>query len=137
MLGRPPGTETYDARVSAQLPARRRSLRLSGWVGFWLWALVGAGVVVAFISFVGWLFLVPVAVVVVLVQRRSEWKDGSALLGLISGAGLPLLLVAALNWNTWQDRTIGDGTPNPYEWGAVGVFLLGAGIAAYALRRRR
>jgi MYXO-CTERM domain-containing protein len=110
---------------------------LRGWVGFSLWALVGAGVVVAFISFVGWLFLVPVAVVVLLVQRRSEWKDGSVLLGLITGAGLPLLLVAALNWNAWQDRTVGDATPNPYDWGAVGVFLAGAGIAAYALHRRR
>jgi hypothetical protein len=110
---------------------------LRGWVGFCLWALVGAGVVLAFISFVGWLFLVPVAVVVVLVQRRGEWKDGSVLLGLISGAGLPLLLVAALNWNAWQDRTIGDGTPNPYDWGTVAVVLVGAGVAAYAFRRRR
>jgi hypothetical protein len=109
---------------------------LRGWIGFSLWALVGAGVVVAFISFVGWLFLVPVAVVVVLVQRRSEWKDGSVLLGLITGAGLPLLLVAALNWDGWHERTVGDGTPNPYDWGAVGAFLVAAGIAAYALRRR-
>jgi hypothetical protein len=109
---------------------------LRGWVGFWLWALVGAGLVVAFISFVGWLFLVPVAVVVVLVQRRSEWKDGSVLLGLISGAGLPLLLVAALNWNGWQHRTIGDGTPNPYDWGGVGLCLLVAGVVAYPVRRR-
>ena len=110
---------------------------MRGWVGFSLWALVGAGVVVAFISFVGWLFLVPVAVVVVLVQRRSEWKDGSVLLGLITGAGLPLVLVAALNWSAWQGRTVGDGTPNPYDWGAVGLFLVGAGIAAHALRRSR
>jgi hypothetical protein len=109
---------------------------LRGWVGFCLWALVGAGVVLAFISFVGWFFLVPVAAVVVLVQRRSEWKDGSAVLGLISGAGLPLLLVAALNWHAWHDRTIGDATPNPYDWGAVGLFLVGAGLAAYAVRRR-
>jgi hypothetical protein len=108
-----------------------------GWVGFWLWALVGAGVVVAFISFIGWFFLIPVAAVVVLIQRRSQWKDGSVLLGLVTGAGLPLLLVAALNWNGWHDRTIGDGTPNPYDWGAAGLFLVGAGIAAYALRLRR
>jgi hypothetical protein len=123
--------------VTVQHQASRPSSRFGGWVGFWLWALVGAGVVLAFISFVGWLFLVPVAVIVVLVQRRGEWKDGSVLLGLISGAGLPLLLVAALNWSSWQDRTIGDGTPNPYDWGAVGVLLIGAGTAAYALRRRR
>ena len=123
--------------MTVQPQASRPPSRLGGWVGFWLWALVGAGIVVAFISFVAWLFLVSVAVVVVLMQRRREWKDGSVLLGLISGAGLPLLLVAALNWNAWQDRTIGDGTPNPYDWGAVGVFLAGAGVAAYALRRRR
>ena len=103
--------------MTVQHQASRPSSRFGGWVGFWLWALVGAGVV--------------------LVQRRGEWKDGSVLLGLISGAGLPLLLVAALNWSSWQDRTIGDGTPNPYDWGAVGVLLIGAGTAAYALRRRR
>jgi hypothetical protein len=98
---------------------------------------VGAGLVVAFISFVGWLFLIPVAVVVVIVQRRAEWKDGSVLLGPIAGAGLPLLLVAALNSSAWQDSTVGDGAPNPYDRGAVGSFLVDAGIAAYALRRSR
>jgi hypothetical protein len=123
--------------VTVQPHPTRRSSHLAGCAGFWLWALVGAGVVLAFISFVGWLFLVPVAVCVVLVRRRPAWTNGAASLGLVAGAGLPLLLVAALNWTAWQNRTVGDGTPNPYDWGAVGVFLVTAGIAAFALRRSR
>jgi len=123
--------------VTVQPHAGRRSSYLAGCAGFWLWALVGAGVVLALISFVGWLFLIPAAVCVVLLRRRSAWMNGAAPFGLVAGAGLPLLLVAALNWDAWQNRTIGDGTPNPYDWGAVGVFLVSAGVAAYAIRARR
>jgi len=123
--------------VAVQPDTTRRS-HLVGCAGFWLWALVGGTAVLAAISFVGWFFLVPVAVIaVVVVPRRPEWKQGAVLLGLVAGAGLPLLLVAALNWSDWQSRTAGDNTPNPYDWGAVGVFLLTAGIAAYAIRGRR
>jgi hypothetical protein len=123
--------------VAAPSHATRRSSHLAGCAGFWLWAVVGATAVLASVSFVGWFFLVPVAVVaVIVVPRRSEWKSGPTMLGLIAGAGLPLLLVAALNWNGWQNRTAGDNTPNPYEWGAVGVLLVVAGIVAYAIRTR-
>ena len=56
---------------------------------------------------------------------------------MLAGAGLPLLLVAAVNWSDWNHRVVGDGTPNPYYWGAVGLCLLVAGVAASALLRRR
>jgi hypothetical protein len=106
-------------------------------VGFWLWALVGATGVLAFISFIGWLFLVPAALVGYRLTRRARWNEGPVLLGLVAGAGLPLLLVAGLQWNSWHHRLAGDNTPNPFYWGGVGLCLLVAGTAAYAVRARR
>jgi hypothetical protein len=123
--------------VTVQPHATRRPSHLSGCAGFWLWALVGAGVGLAFISFVGWFFLVPAAVVAYRLARRSRWSDGPVLFGLVAGVGLPLLLVAALNWSDWHHRTIGDGIPNPYDWGGVGLCLLVAGAVAFAVLRRR
>jgi hypothetical protein len=73
----------------------------------------------------------------VLLARRSRWGQGPVLLGMVTGAGLPLLLVAAIQWNSWRHRVIGDGTPNPYYWGGVGLLLLAAGIVGYAVLRRR
>jgi hypothetical protein len=123
--------------VTVQPHLTRRPSHFSGCAAFWLWALVGAGVALAFISFIGWLFLVPAAVVAYRLVRRSGWNDGPVLFGLIAGAGFPLLLVAVLNWSDWHHRTIGDGTPNPYEWGGVGLCLLVAGVVAFAVLRRR
>jgi hypothetical protein len=97
---------------------------------------VGAGIVFGLLSFLV-IVLIPTIVIAILLARRSRWNDGPSLAGMAAGAGLPLLVVAALNWSDWQHRTIGDGTPNPYEWGAVGLCLLFAGVVAYALLRRR
>jgi hypothetical protein len=123
--------------VTVQPHAAQRSSHLGGCVGFWLWALVGAGLVLAFISFIGWLFLVPAAIVAYRLARRSRWNEGPALLGVVAGAGLPLLLVAGLNWHDWHHRLAGDNTPNPYYWGGVGFFLLVTGTVAYAVHARR
>ena len=107
-----------------------------GCVGFWLWALVGAGMVIGLTSFIVF-FLIPPIVMAVLLVRLSRWSGGPVLLGLIAGAGLSLLLVAGLNWSDWHHRTVGDGTPNPYDWGGVGLCLLAAGVVAYAFLRPR
>jgi hypothetical protein len=109
---------------------------LRGCVGFWLWALVGAGAVLGFLV-LGFLVLVPVLAFGYVLQRRAGWRDSAVPLGLIAGAGVPLLLVAALQWDSWHHRVAGDNTPNPYGWGGVGLALLLSGIAAYAVRTRR
>ena len=69
--------------------------------------------------------------------RLSGWSGGPVLLGLIAGAGLSLLLVAGLHWNGWHHRNVGDNTPNPYDWGGVGLCLLAAGVVAYGFLRHR
>src|SRR5262249_26836711 len=116
--------------------ANRPLFHFVGCVGFWLWALVGVCLVFGFLE-LGVFALVPVLGVGYLVQRRSEWRDGPVLLGLMTGAGLPRLLIPALHWNSWQDRIPGDNTPNPYDWGGVGLCWVIAGIVAYAIRGRR
>ena len=88
------------------------------------------------ISFVVF-FLIPPTVLLVLLIRRSRWTAGPVLTGIVAGAGVPLLVVAGLQWNAWHDRVVGDDTPNPYYWGGVGLFLFVAGIAAYEVARRR
>jgi hypothetical protein len=117
--------------------ATRPRFHLVGCVRFWLWALVGAAGAFTFISFIGVLALAPIAGVVYLLTRRSDWKEGPVLHGLVTGVGLPLLLVAALQWNSWHNRIPGDNTPNPYYWGGVGLCFVIAGIVAYAVGARR
>src|SRR3954469_15796062 len=107
-----------------------------GCVGFWLWAPAGAGMVIGRPSFIVF-FLIPPIVMAVLLVRLSRWSEGPVLLGLIAGAGLSLLLVAGLNGNAWHQRTVGDGIPSPYDWGAVGLCLVAAGVVAYGFLRHR
>jgi hypothetical protein len=121
--------------VTVHPHATRPLSHLAGCAGFWLWALVGAGMVFGMISFVIF-FLIPPIVLAVLLVRRSRWNGGPSMVGLVAGAGLPLLVVAGLQWNAWHHRVVGDGTPNPFYWGCVGLCLLAAGIVAYAVRRR-
>ena len=116
--------------------AARPSSHLGDCVGFWLWALVGAGLVLGLISFILFL-LIPAVVFAVLLARFSPWKDGAVTLGVVAGAGVPLLVVAGLQWDSWHNRIAGDNTPNPYYWGGAGLCLLVAGIAAFAIRIRR
>ena len=122
--------------MTVQPHADRPSSHFGGWVGFWLWALVGAGLVLGFIT-LGVLLLVPTIVVAVVLVRRRKGGDGRIMVGVVAGAGLPLLLVAVLQLSAWHHRTLGDNTPNPYYWGGVGLCLLVAGIVAYAVRSRR
>ena len=123
--------------MTVQPHAVRPSSHLGDCVGFWLWALVGAGLAFGMVSFIGFIVLVPAAVAAILLARLSPWKAGPVMVGLLAGAGLPLLVVAGLQWNSWHNRVAGDNTPNPYYWGGVGLCLLLAGIAAFAIRIRR
>jgi hypothetical protein len=116
-------------------PRAARPAPADGFVGFCLWALVGAGLVFGLVSFIVF-FLVPAIVVAVVLVRVSPWKGGPVTLGVVSGAGLMLLVIAGLNRSGWQHRVAGDNTPNPYYWGGVGLCLLFAGIVAYVLRSR-
>jgi hypothetical protein len=59
------------------------------------------------------------------------------LLGLIAGVGACGLLVAAINWSDWQNRTPGNEYPNAYTWGGVGLALILAAVVAYAVQRAR
>jgi hypothetical protein len=112
------------------------SSRLDGWAGFWLWALVGG---LIFLGFIGLLLvlLIPGVVLAIVLARLSSWKSATVLLGFVSGVGLPLLAVAADQWSNWHHRAIGDGTPNPYYWGCVGLLLVAGGAGAYGYLRRR
>jgi drug/metabolite transporter superfamily protein YnfA len=122
--------------VTVHPHASRPVSHLVGCVGFWLWALVGAGMVIGLTSFIVF-FLIPPIVMAVLLVRLSRWSEGPVLLGLIAGAGVSLLLVAGLNWSEWHHRSVGDGIPNPYDWGGVGLCLLAAGVVAYSFVRHR
>ncbi len=122
--------------MTVQPEASPPAPRLGGWPGFWLWALVGAAIVFGFLSFLVFV-LIPAIVVAIVLARSSRWNDGPSLVGMVAGAGLPLLVVAAVNWSDWEHRASGDGTPNPYYWGGIGLCLLAAGAAASALLRSR
>jgi uncharacterized membrane protein YidH (DUF202 family) len=122
--------------VAAEPHAVRSGPRLAGWAGFWLWALVGAAVVLGFVSLTI-LLLIPAVVFAVVLARLSTWNERTVVLGIVSGVGLPLLAVAGIQWNSWQHRVVGDGTPNPYYWGGVGLLLLVVGVVAFAALRSR
>ena len=117
-------------------PHARSESRLGGWTGFWLWALVGAAVVLGFVSLV-LLLLIPAVAFAVALARLATWNERTVVLGTLSGVGLPLLVVAVLQWDSWQHRVIGDGTPNPYYWGGAGLLLVAAGVGMFAALRSR
>jgi hypothetical protein len=96
----------------------------SGWRWFAAWALAGALVVFAFLSAASiGLFVAPLALLALVLVGR--WcVGGGEMFGLVAGAGLVSLLIAALNG--------GDGA----SWLLVGLGLLTAGIVAYAAARR-
>ena len=107
---------------------------------FLVWAIVGGCLTISFVSVVG-LFFLPVAALAGLRWRRAS--SATAPLGVISGAGVPLLLVAYLQRKgpgtvCWHTATASgcDDYLDPRPWLAIGLVLLLGGIGAFVAGRR-
>lgn len=92
-----------------------------GWFLVWMVLGVAIGVTLEFVLFLPVTVLVALAVARWLPRSRDQWE------GVISGLGLPFLLVAYIN------RDPGDWSPWP--WLVVGLGLLIAGVLLH--RRAR
>ena len=115
--------------------------RLRAWSWFAVWAL--AGVALAFAGIVFQPFVAVVALVAVgALAWRGVWPPST--LGLISGAGIMLLIVAYIQrkgpgtvyWHTATARGA-DQYLDPRPWLAGGIVLVVGGVAAFAFLRRR
>jgi hypothetical protein len=86
------------------------------------------------------IFILPVAVLgtIYLVRRH---RDPRSVTGILSGAGVPLLVVAVLNRSgpgLVCTELTGGGTRceqqmSPWPWAIAGVLFLGLGVAAHLL----
>jgi hypothetical protein len=106
---------------------RSRQRHLVGCAWFWVWAVVGAGIALTFVSFIGTLTALPVALAVLLMARSRKIRESA--FGAVSGAGLLLLYIG------WIHRTGQYLDPRP--WFGLGAVLLVAGIVGHALREQR
>ncbi len=91
--------------------------------GFFLWALAGCLGVFGFLGIftIGLPFLLLAALLLVKLSRRgAAWPDT---LGLIAGAGLVCLLIAAINGIS--------GDLSPTIWATVGLALLAGSSGSY------
>jgi hypothetical protein len=115
------------------------------WVRLLGWTLVGAALAIGILGALSiGIFLLPVAIAVgVLLLVRPEPGRGAT--GLLCGIGLPLLLVAYLNRDgpgTVCTATSGGGQSctdewAPWPWLAIGLLLITAGLATFALSEAR
>ena len=113
--------------------------RLS-WVWFGAWSAVGAAIALGLVS-LGPLALVPGTALAVVMLSRPGSRHGA--LGVLSGAGVLLLVVAWINRDgpattCWHTATSGgcDQHLDPIPWLVVGLMLLLAGIAGQLARAR-
>lgn len=105
-----------------------------GW--FWAWALVGAGAASGLLE-LGMLAILPIALVLWPMMSRPAIRRSAY--GLVTGIGVPLLVVAWLQragpgttcWHT-TTATGCDQHLNPLPWLVTGAVLFAAGIAAHA-----
>lgn len=119
--------------------AGRQKLHLVGCAWFWAWALVGVGFAFSFVSFLGVLTILPVALVILLLARLHPING----FGLLSGAGVMLLVVAYLQrqgpgTTCWHTATAGgcDQHLNPIPWLVAGLVCFTAGLVGHARRSR-
>lgn len=117
-----------------------RKPHLAGCVWFWVWAVVGVGFAFSFVSFLGLLTILPVALVIFFLARLHPING----FGLLSGAGAMLLVVAYLQrqgpgTTCWHTATASgcDQHLNPIPWLVAGLVCFTAGVAGHAWRSRR
>ena len=117
--------------------------RSDSWAAYWLWCLAGAGLCLGVLSI---LTIGPFVLLVTLgLCAWLLWRVdfGWGMLGLLSGAALPLLYVAWLNrggpgtvcTSTATGTSCSDQW-SPWPFVVVAVVLVGAGLVAF-LRYRR
>lgn len=107
-------------------------------VRFGLWAVVGAGACLAFLTgFTIGFFVAPVVGALALVLLLAAPTDRS-LVGAVSGLSIPLFYVAWLNRDGpgLVCRVTGDITEcrdqwSPWPWLLLGLALLTAGVVAF------
>jgi hypothetical protein len=131
-----------EVGVSAIGSWRGRHLGECGW--FWVWAFVGGCLAISFISFIGPFFLPVAASGAFAGLRWGRSSVARSSLGLITGAGVPFLIVAYVQRKgpgtvCWQTATASgcDEYLDPRPWLAIGLALVLGGIAAFLHARAR
>jgi hypothetical protein len=116
--------------------SRRAHLAGCGW--FWAWAVLGAAVALAALSF-GPILAAPTLVIVWLMDSRPSIRRSA--FGLVSGVGALLLYIAWVQragpgTTCWQTETASgcDQHLNPLPWLLAGIVLFVGGIAAHTRR---
>jgi uncharacterized membrane protein YhaH (DUF805 family) len=116
--------------------SRRAHLAGCGW--FWAWAVLGAAVALAALSF-GPILAAPILVIVWLMDSRPRIRRSA--FGLVSGVGALLLYIAWVQragpgTTCWQTETASGCAQhlNPLPWLIAGIVLFVGGIAAHARR---
>jgi uncharacterized membrane protein YhaH (DUF805 family) len=116
--------------------SRRAHLAGCGW--FWAWAVLGAAVALAALSF-GPILAAPILVIVWLMDSRPRIRRSA--FGLVTGVGALLLYIAWVQragpgTTCWQTQTASgcDQHLNPLPWLLAGIVLFVGGIAAHARR---
>src|SRR5690242_3371880 len=130
--------------TAAERPAGRvGASRIGTWAWFAAWAAVGAAAALGFVSFVLAILLVPVAAIGGLALAKLHAPDRSVT-GLLTGAGIPLLVVAYIQRDgpgttCWRTATGGGCTAHldPRPWLVAGLLFVAAGIALCAAARHR
>jgi hypothetical protein len=114
------------------------------WGWFAAWFATGTALVLGILgAFTIGIFILPVAAAatIYLATRRGATVG---IAGLISGLGVPLLLVAAFNRSGPGDICTSNATSSscveessPWPWLAIAVVLIALGVAVFVVSARR